>query len=172
VQFSETNGPRVLARAYLASNGSWAEGLLPGAVMDLNKTWWIYAELDQYTGSLAMAYPDLATYLPDTYDYWLNTFVDRQYGEVWNGIDAATNLPQKSMPKSWPWKNAYHSFEHAMVAYISTSQLKGQPVLLFYAFPTLPGVIRPYFYSGQIVEAIPAGDPGTNTWAITFRDVH
>jgi mannose/cellobiose epimerase-like protein (N-acyl-D-glucosamine 2-epimerase family) len=172
VQFSETNGPRVLERAYLRDSGSWAEGVLAGAVMDPNKSWWIYAELDQYTASLAMSQPELAAYLPDTYRYWLSTFVDKQYGEVWNGIDAATNLPQKNEPKAWPWKSAYHTFEHSLVAYISTAQLKGKPVLLFYAFPTLPEVIRPYFYSGTMVEAIPAGDPGTNTWAITFKDVH
>jgi len=172
VQFSETNGPRVLERAYQSASGSWAEGVLPGAVIDANKTWWIYAELDQYAGSLAMSRPELAGHLPDTYRYWLNTFVDKQYGEVWNGVDAATNLPQRNMPKAWPWKSAYHSFEHSLVAYISTAQLRNQPVLLFYAFPSLPDVVRPYFYSGTMIEAVPAGDPGTNTWAITFRDVH
>jgi mannose/cellobiose epimerase-like protein (N-acyl-D-glucosamine 2-epimerase family) len=174
IDFSEQNGPRVLERAYLPESGSWAEGLFPGAVVDRDKSWWIYAELDQYAASLAMTNPETSVYLPRTYDYWRTYFVDRTNGEVWNGVYDGSNLPQLGMPKSWPWKNAYHSFEHALVAYITTSQLKGRPVLLFYAFPSLPGEgeLRPYFYSGKVISAEPAGDPGYSTWAVRFEDVH
>jgi hypothetical protein len=42
------------------------------------------------------------------------------------------------LPKQWQWKNAYHSFEHALVGYIVAQQLQGEPVTLYYAFPADP----------------------------------
>ncbi|HBY61038.1 MAG TPA: hypothetical protein DEH78_14540, partial [Solibacterales bacterium] len=56
------------------------------------------------------------------------------------------------MPKAWPWKNAYHSMEHALVAYLTTSELWDRPVTLYYAFKEPPedSSIRPYFFNGWI----------------------
>ena len=43
-------------------------------------------------------------------------------------------LPSDMSPKQWEWKNAYHSFEHALVGYIVAQQLNDKPVTLYYAF--------------------------------------
>jgi mannose/cellobiose epimerase-like protein (N-acyl-D-glucosamine 2-epimerase family) len=172
VEFCETQGRRILERAFLAESGSWASGVQVGGALDRNKSWWIYAELDQFAATMSMSDPSYGGYLPRTYQYWLDRFVDRPSGEVWTTVDDRTHLPLAGdMPKAWPWKNAYHSSEHAMVAYVTTRQLNDQPVTLYYAFRELPGAeiqLRPYFYSGRVTEArrTPAGH-----WEVTFRDV-
>ncbi len=173
VAFAEDNGRRMLERAYLPDNGSWAEGLLVGGNVDINKSWWIYAELDQFAGTLALMDPSTAWYLPQTSSYYLRYFIDRQYGEVWNGLDGKTNAPQKDLPKQWFWKNGYHSMEHAMVSYMTARSLKQEPLTLYYAFqgevPPLQE-IRPYFFTGAVdrIEKI-AGDP---VYAVTYNGIY
>jgi hypothetical protein len=171
VDWAEANGRRVLERAYIAGSGSWAQGVLRGGAVDADKSWWIYAELDQFAASIALADTATAEYLPQTYEYWFNYFVDRQYGEVWNGVEASANRPIRQLPKAWAWKSAYHSLEHALIAYITTRQLRNEPVTLYYAFRSQPdsGLVRPYFYSGAI-ESVIARD-GTSAWAVTFRNI-
>ena len=100
-----------------------------------------------------------------------NNFVDKKYGEVWTTINGETHQPRTDLPKSWPWKNAYHSVEHSLVAYIATTQNEGAPVRLYYAFPEPPAdnaLIRPYLFSGQ-VQAIEARDGGI--WAVDFTGI-
>ena len=175
VEFSEKNGPRVLERAYIASNGSWAGGVLPGGTIDTNKTWWVYAELDQFAGTLAMSDPQYAKYLPQTYSYWFNYFVDKQFGEVWNGVDGKTNAPQKDWPKQWPWKNAYHSLEHTLVGMIVTQQLYGEAVPLYFNFRSQPPDerIQPYFFRGTIDSMETSTDWRDGMiWKVQFRNVH
>lgn len=139
VQFAEDKAAGVLSRAWIDNCGCWAEGLNPGGSLDANKSWWIYAELDQLAATLALRDPAYARYLPRSYDYWFRYFVDHQFGEVWNGVDAKTNQGIRDLPKQWEWKNAYHDFEHVLVSYIATQQLKGEPVWLYYSFAVSPG---------------------------------
>jgi len=174
VDFVEKNAPKVLERAYLSGSGSWAQGLLAGGAIDINKSWWIYAELDQFAGSLAMTYPETARYLPATYEYYLKYFVDQEFGEVWNGVNGNTHQPIRDLPKAWQWKNGYHSMEHALVAYITTLQLQGEGVPLWFAFqkPPVDDEIRPYFYTGKIDKMESQTDARVGlTWRVTFRDV-
>lgn len=174
VRFAEDNGRRVLERAYLEESGSWAQAPLKGGQLDINKTWWIYCELDQFAGTLAMSDMRLAKYLPHTYDYWFRYFIDRQHQEVWRRVDGTTNQPQQDMPKVSVWKNAYHSLEHALVGYITSQQIHGKPVTLYFAFKNLTHdtVVRPYFFTGKIdgVERRLDGRDGV-VHAVTFRDV-
>ena len=135
--FAQANARRLLDRAYMPESdgsGSWAQGVLQGGAQDQDKTWWVYAELDQLSGTLALSDVAAGQYLPQTAAYWFNYFVDHQYGEVWNGLNYPANTPQKSYPKAWQWKNAYHDFEHTLVGYITSQWLLGQPVTLHYAF--------------------------------------
>jgi mannose/cellobiose epimerase-like protein (N-acyl-D-glucosamine 2-epimerase family) len=170
----EQRALRLLDRAYLPDSGAWAQGVLRGGAIDPDKSWWIYAELDQFSASLGMTLPEFGRYLPKTYDYWLRYFVDPKYGEVWGGVSARTNQPLLGTPKAWQWKNGYHSLEHALVAYITTRQMFGEPVTLYYAFHQLPEQeyrIRPYFYSGR-VESIQRAGETQPVWTVTFRDVN
>jgi hypothetical protein len=170
VRWAEQSGLRVLERAYISDTGSWAQGVLRGGAIDPGKSWWIYAELDQFAASLALMNPAAATYLPRTYDYWFNYFVDREHGEVWNGVDV-NNQAVRQLPKAWAWKSAYHSLEHALVAFITTRQLHGEPVKLHYAFTAMPAPehLRPYFFSGTIESVEVVESAGV---AVTFRHVN
>jgi mannose/cellobiose epimerase-like protein (N-acyl-D-glucosamine 2-epimerase family) len=175
VAFAENNASRLLARAYLDDCGCWADGILPGGALDVNKSAWIFAELDQLAGTLALRDPGFAQYLPRAYDYWFRHFVDPLYGEVWNGVDGRTHTPLRQLPKQWQWKNAYHSFEHALVGYIVAQQLQGELVALYYAFPGDPPAasVQPYYFSGTIAGIeLAADDQGRQTQKITFSNVH
>ena len=92
---------------------------------------------EQLAGTLALSDPKFVQYLPRAYDYWFTHFVDKDFGEVWNSVDGRTHAPVRQAPKQWEWKNAYHSFEHALVGYIVGQQLNDRPITLYYAFPVL-----------------------------------
>ncbi|MCX6626111.1 MAG: hypothetical protein NTW28_00580, partial [Candidatus Solibacter sp.] len=168
---SEAAGRRLFDRAYLPEDGSWAQGVLRGGQTDKNKNWWIYAELDQFSGTLALGDLRAGRYLPQTAAYWFKYFVDPQYGEVWNGVNYGANTPQRDYPKAWAWKSAYHSFEHVLVGYITAQYLHGQPAKLHYAFqkPVDQALIHPYFFPGAVQSVDVTRDSAGNPYqTVTF----
>lgn len=174
VAFAEENGPRMLERAYLEESGSWANGVERGGTLIRDKEWWVYDELDQFAMVFALRDPSQARYLPQTTDYYFRYFVDPAYGEVWTAVDARTNSPkQDALPKAWPWKSAYHSFEHALIGYITAQQLYGQPVTLYYAFKTPPDepTIQPYFLRGDLIELGITQVDGVNVYRAQFQNI-
>ncbi len=62
VQFAETNGRRVLERAYMSQLGTWVGGLMKGGDLNYDIDWWVYDELDQFTAMMALSNPSLAAY--------------------------------------------------------------------------------------------------------------
>jgi mannose/cellobiose epimerase-like protein (N-acyl-D-glucosamine 2-epimerase family) len=175
VDFAQDNAQTLLARAYVADCGCWAGGVLPGGVLDLDKVWWVYAELNQLAGTLALSDVKYARYLPRAYDYWFSRFVDTQFGEVWTAIDGRTHEPVRKMPKQWEWKNAYHSLEHALVGYIVAQALNNKAVTLYYAFPSdeMAKSAQPYYYSGKAIDVkVETIGEGKRTQKLTFSNVH
>ncbi len=170
VAFAENNAAALFPRAFHNDNGSWAEGLFAGGALDIDKSWWIYAELDQYAGTLALRDPSFAQYLPRTYDYWFKYFVDPVYGEVWNSVNGRTNAPVRDLPKHWQWKVNYHSFEHALVGYIVCQQLHGEPVTLYYSF-TGSQTVRPYYFYGDVDQITQSTVDGLNVQKVDFVNV-
>jgi hypothetical protein len=165
----------LLTRAYLEDCGCWANGLLPGGGLDSSASWSVYAELDQFAWTLALHERRYAQILPKTFGYWFGYFVDKEFGEVWNGVDLKTHSPIRQMPKQWAWKNAYHSFEHALVGYIVAQQLNNLPVTLYYAFPgdALPAAVEPYYFSGDIKSTdLKIDNQGQPLRKIVFSNVH
>jgi hypothetical protein len=174
VAFAEENARVLFRLAYQEDCGCWTNGFMRDGALDANKTWWIYAELDQLAGTLALFDGALAKYLSRSYEYWFSHFVDPVYGEVWNGVDGKTGRPLRELPKQWPWKNAYHSFEHALVGYIIAQQFAGKPVMLYYAFGDSPvGSIQPYYFSGT-VQAVESkiDSRGRSVQRISFSNIH
>jgi mannose/cellobiose epimerase-like protein (N-acyl-D-glucosamine 2-epimerase family) len=175
VAFAEENARALLSRAYLNDCGCWAQGIQRGGALDIDKSWWIYAELDQLAGTLALGDRTFAQYLPRAYDYWFSHFVDPVHGEVWNSVDGKTDSPMRQLPKQWAWKSAYHSFEHALVGYIVAQQLEGEPVTLYYSFhgDTPANLVHPYYFSGGVggIEVMPQNQ-GSRTQRVTFTNVH
>jgi mannose/cellobiose epimerase-like protein (N-acyl-D-glucosamine 2-epimerase family) len=155
VEFGRNQAARILDAAFIPEDGTWARRWDENGKLDKDKEWWILAELDQTAETLALIDPAYARYLPTTYAYWFDTMVDHQYGEIWHWVDAATNKPNIRYPKQHSWKNALHSFEHALVGYVTGQQLQGKPVVLHYAFKgNVPPLteIQPYFFQGKIAS--------------------
>ncbi len=167
---------QILEWAYVERTGSWARAFAADGTLDEDKEWWICCELDQVAGALALADPAYARYLVKTSDYWLKYMVDHKHHEVWHMVSGATNQPVAGYPKQHSWKNALHSFEHAMVSYIFAQQLHGENVKLHFAWHEQPPVetIQPYFYQGKVVEIHQSGKPGAtnNTQTVIFSDIH
>ena len=66
--FGRTHAGRILELAYIPRTGSWGRGLNAEGKMDEDKEWWILCELDEVAGTLALADPAYAEYLPKTYE--------------------------------------------------------------------------------------------------------
>jgi uncharacterized protein (TIGR03437 family) len=175
--FAESSARGLLNRAYMPESdgsGSWAQGALQGGAQDTDKTWWVYAELDQLSETLALGDVAAGSYLPQTTAYWFNYCVDHQYGEVWNGVNYPANTPQTSYPKSWQWKSAYHDFEHVLVGYITSQWLLGQPATLHYAINGTvdESTIHPYYFSSTIDSLTATQDSQGNSYqTVTFHPV-
>jgi mannose/cellobiose epimerase-like protein (N-acyl-D-glucosamine 2-epimerase family) len=174
VEFAESNGVRVLQRAFDATLGAWDNEVRADGTIGKDKSWWIYAELDQFAATMARQRPELWPLLDRTNAYWLERFVEPQFGEVWSEINAATGRPQ-GLGKQWPWKNGYHSTEHAFVGWLMASQRAGQPATVYFAFAPSESdgrQARPYFYQGDIAaaEASPVAGLGER-WAVTFQNI-
>jgi len=151
--FAEERIPKLLELAYIPETGSWGRSIEADGTFNANKEWWILAELDQTAATFGLIDPDYAKYLPHTYNYWFTYIVDHENKGVWHGVSAANNQPDAT-PKQHSWKNAFHSFEHALVAYLTTQQLYGKPSTLYFAFKEVPDEtqIQPYLYHGKVKE--------------------
>jgi mannose/cellobiose epimerase-like protein (N-acyl-D-glucosamine 2-epimerase family) len=153
IDFAMQAGPGVLEQAYIVEEGTWANGVLAGGTRADDKDWWVYNELNQFSMTFGLQDEAIEAYLPMTTDYFFQYFVDHEYGEIWTMVDGKTNQPKAgALPKAWPWKSAYHSFEHALIGYITGSQMADQPVTLYYAFVEDTDVIHPYFFQGDILS--------------------
>jgi mannose/cellobiose epimerase-like protein (N-acyl-D-glucosamine 2-epimerase family) len=150
--FALENAPKVLEEAFLEELGAWGEKKLENGQIVKSRVWWIYAELSQMAATLSLSNPAYSRFLVPTYQYWFTHFVDKQDGEVWHMIDGVTGKPR--FPKAHLWKNGYHSFEHALVGYITSQALRQQPVELYFAFNKQQrpndAEIRPYYFNGLI----------------------
>lgn len=158
VNFARPHMYTIIDRAYIKKTGSWARGFKAKSegsktwVLDQNKEWWSLAELDQTSATLALVDPVFARRLSRTYDYWFTYMVDHEHGGVWHMVNADDNKPDLSMPKQHSWKNAFHTFEHALIGYLTAQQLHDQPVALHYAFAqdTTNTEIHPYLYQARV----------------------
>jgi hypothetical protein len=167
VEFATREAAQVLSRAQLP-DGTWSSRPLPNGV-DAGKEWWILAELDQLSSTLALADPSYARYLPRAYAFWLRSMVDHRGHEVW-GFVGKDGKPAPQL-KIHLWKSGYHSAEHALVLYLTTKALKGERATLYYAFTGRQEVIRPYLFAGEVEEAKTSplpGFPGRERWKVTF----
>jgi hypothetical protein len=110
-----------------------------------------------------------ARYLPKTYNYWFTHMVDKQNHEIWHWVNA-DGQPDTRYPKQHSWKNALHSFEHALIAYMMAQRLNNEPVTLYYAFkePPTTSEIQPYFFQGSLARRPERTDSG---YKVTFNTI-
>jgi mannose/cellobiose epimerase-like protein (N-acyl-D-glucosamine 2-epimerase family) len=151
--FALANMPRVFREAYSTDYDTWIEKKLENGAVSTDRIWWLHDELDQAAATLSMSDRSYLRYLIPAYRYWFFEFVDPKDKEVWHGLTGSPRQPATPMfLKAHLWKNAFHVFEHALVGYIASQAVRGEPVRLYYAFTNEPaaGTIQPYFFSGTI----------------------
>jgi hypothetical protein len=165
----------ILDLAYLEDSGTWARCLKPDGNRDEDKEWWVHCELDQVAGALALNDPAYLRYIVRTYDYWFTKMVDHEHHEIWPMLSGATHQPVEGFPKQHSWKNALHSFAHALISYLFAQQLHGEAATLYFAWEETPPKrrITPYFYQATVQEIIEtATKAGQKRQKVLFSTVH
>jgi len=160
----------LLKQAYLPDSGTWGSRLNPDGSVDTGKEWWIYAELDQLAQTLALADPTQAAPLPRTEAFWFKRMVDPVNHEVWVAAGGPNFEPYEG-PKIHQWKSGYHSAEHALVGYLTTQALHGEPATLYFAPSNPKALLRPYVFEGTISSRTTGplpGFPGRRAVAVAF----
>ena len=153
LNFAREKATNLINVAYDDKSKCWTRRFDAQGNIDKSKEWWSMAELDQTTATLSLTDPSLARYIGTTYRDWFDHMVDTVNHEVWHMIDE-NNKPDLSYPKQHIWKNGFHSFEHALIGYMTTHTLKQETFTLYYAFSQGKDTafIHPYFYNGKIVN--------------------
>ena len=177
VLFTQEAAPKIFEAAYL-EDGTWGRRINEYGQTETDKEWWILAELDQVAATFSLRDPSYAKYLPTTYAYWFEYMVDHQNKGVWHWVNAADNKPNIHFPKQHSWKNAFHTFEHAIVGYLTGQELHDLNSELYFAFQKVPAdktKIRPYMYAAKVnyIEDIPSTpkDNGFKKQKVTFTDL-
>jgi mannose/cellobiose epimerase-like protein (N-acyl-D-glucosamine 2-epimerase family) len=175
VLFAQEAAPKILEEAYLP-DGSWGRRINQYGELEKDKEWWILAELDQVAATFSLRDPSYAKYLPTTYAYWFKYMVDHQHKGVWHWVYASSNEPDRQFPKQHSWKNAFHTFEHTIVGYLTGQELHDLPSKLYFAFKEVPAditKIRPYMYAAKVesVESLDSMSPCCGKQLVTFTDL-
>jgi mannose/cellobiose epimerase-like protein (N-acyl-D-glucosamine 2-epimerase family) len=129
--------------------------------------WWEWCELDQAALTLALTEPRHARAVARTAPAWFATMVDPASGAVLPSPGA------RDAPRAHHWQNGYHAAEHALVAFIATSMLRGDPWRLFFAPADPAHPLRSYLLglgeqvTARRVQEAGAAD-GTPVVAVTF----
>lgn len=187
IDFARPKIDKILKDAFVEENisdvikGSWARRLDSEGNIDIDKEWWILAELDQACEILAIHDPSYYAYLNNTQRYWLDKMVDHEYGEIWHMVDGKTHKPVINYPKVHNWKTSLHSFEHVLFSYMTASQIKNKEFELYYALPEWENAshytIAPYMFFGNIVkiekgEKIEFMPDGNSISIATYNGLH
>jgi len=138
-------------------SGSEPREIYPG------NQWWIDAELDQAAATMALR--DAAPgrylgYLATTYPKWFELRVDPDHPGIYHYAEYCwTGGPYCSPPgtdlrwgKGNLWKGGFHEAEHALVGYITSQALRGEPVKLYFALADnkVNDVVTPYLFAGTV----------------------
>ncbi|MDJ0677655.1 MAG: hypothetical protein QNJ36_20105 [Calothrix sp. MO_167.B42] len=178
VLFTQEAAPKLLEAAYL-EDGTWGRRINEYGQVERDKEWWILAELDQVAATFSLRDPSYAQYLPTTYAYWFEYMVDHEHKGIWHWVNGADNKPDIHFPKQHSWKNAFHSFEHAMVGYLTGQEIHDLDSELYFAFKNGQEIpdniqIRPYTYAAKVKSVDPdvAGSiAGYGKQKVTFTDI-
>ncbi len=144
----------------LTQEKMWGEKFFPTNVDDwwvekgisLGQHWWIHCEMDQAAAMTFKNRNDIERWV-STSKYFVKRFVDGSAGEVWHSIDPTTLKPQ--LMKTHLWKNAYHSFEHALIMAIATQKANKMNIDLYFAIKNgsfAQSVIKPYYFTGEVYD--------------------
>ncbi len=181
IDFARPKIDRIIKEAYIKETGSWARRFDENGMLDLDKEWWILAELDQACEILSIHDPSYYRYLNNTQRYWFDKMVDKENGEIWHMVDGKTDKPVINYPKAHNWKTSLHSFEHALFGYMTASRIKDTEFDLYYALPEWEkpshNNLSPYMFFGNVVSWCPEMKPsflpdGNQIYKVTYNGLH
>jgi mannose/cellobiose epimerase-like protein (N-acyl-D-glucosamine 2-epimerase family) len=145
--FAKRGAAKILPWAWHEPSKAWASEWKAQGV-NTSKTWWIFAELDQMAATLAQEDRSYGKYLETSGPFWLEKMTDHAHGEVWGWVSDQGWVPPDSL-KIHHWKSGFHSFEHALVAYLGAQALAGEPAVLHFATGQANPLLRPYLLRGR-----------------------
>ncbi|WP_341675518.1 hypothetical protein [Niveibacterium sp. SC-1] len=148
--FAREGARKQLAAAWDPQSQAWGSAWTATGI-NPDKSWWIYAELDQVASTLALEDRSQANYLKTSWPFWLKYLTDHKNGEIYGGV--------RRDGEGWPnpikihhWKNGFHSFEHALVSYLSAQNQAGKPATLYFATGDRRADFRPYVLPGRVLK--------------------
>jgi mannose/cellobiose epimerase-like protein (N-acyl-D-glucosamine 2-epimerase family) len=162
---------RNLERAFLPEQGTWAGRLDSTGCKDPQHDWWQICEINQAAATVALKDARFRPMLARAYQYWFDTFVDREHGEVFR---TARDGKAVSRTKAFRHKSGFHSMEHCLVSYIASHAFRREPVALWFALRNLPAdaVLHPYHFTGKAAHPDPGQAPSQSGVAkFLFSDV-
>jgi len=148
--FAIDGARKQLAAAWDAESGAWGSAWTATGI-DPNKSWWIYAELDQVASTLALEDRSQARYLKTSWPFWLKYLTDHHDGEIFGGV-SRSGASWPNQLKIHQWKSGFHSFEHALVSYLTAQALAGKPATLYFAVDKAKADFRPYVLPGKVLK--------------------
>jgi len=155
--FAEQGARKLLNTAFIKEKKRWASQYIDSTLaIDEKIFWWAFAELDQMTATLSYKDSTLySKYLAYTYPYWQKQMIDHEYKEVFWGRESNEDVIELGF-KVGVFKSGYHSLEHALIGYLSTSNYYGDDMTLYYVFDKskIPDIkrVNPYYYKAEIVN--------------------
>jgi len=153
--FAERGAKKLLSTAFIKEKGSWASKYVDSSLaMDKGIFAWVFAELNQMCATLSLGDNSLYTdYLVYTYPYWEEKMIDYKYKETYWGRDAKDEVIDVGFKVGFH-RSGFHSLEHALIGYLSTSNYYDDEINLYYAFNKLAkpeaNRIKPYYYNAKI----------------------
>lgn len=163
-RFAQAAAKTLLKNAYQDSPGAWITDIRSDGSVNTNAHWWGYAELNQYAASLAIEDPELREMVARTQTYWLENFVDPTHAGIWGFVDIATGDPNTTYRKHWEWKAGFHSYEHALISYLTAGAISGDTVDLFFERSDASSLNLAYGFSGDVSllpSSLSAGEPSS-----------
>jgi len=173
LNFAKDKASRLIDIAYDKDSKCWNRRFDAQGNIDKSKEWWALAELDQTTATLSLIDPSYARYIGTTYKDWFKNMVDHKNHGIWHMV-SENNIPDSTYPKQHIWKNAFHTFEHTLIGYVTSERLKGNDFVLHYAFKNEKDTayIHPYFYSGKVQDIAPQTNESNTVYSVTFSDLY
>lgn len=132
--FATNAAQDVFELAFQKDTGTWATSQDDAGVQSDKAVWWSHAELTQFATLLSIEDEALREQVAQAQNYWLETFVDDENGGIYASVDLSTGTANEDVSKHHEWKSGFHSFEQALISYLSATQINGEHSVLYYAW--------------------------------------
>ena len=158
-RFAQDAAKALLKDSFQDDPGAWITDIRTDGKTNTRAHWWGFAELNQYAASLAIEDPELRDMLSRTQAYWFEKYVDPVDGGIWGVVDIDTGEPDKLYSKHWQWKAGFHSYEHALINYLSAGAIAGTDLDLFFARSDLEKLDPAYGFKADVTDITDISEP-------------